>query len=157
MAVLVHWAGPGAVVLVTCGVWVLAHSGAWFCLCQPVLSAVGPEDGSGQQREPGTISSRQIRMRTPLWGVSRRTEFSHMDTGCAIKLVLRGRELALNCCIFYSKAGLLISVLQCQALRQNAFTALCIQDVILMLGSCCRKCHSELQEDCLCPQNLKLE
>lgn len=154
---LVHWAGPGAVVLVTCGVWVLAHSGAWFCLCQPVLSAVGPGDGSGQQREPGTISSRQIRMRTPLWGVSRRTEFSHMDTGCAIKLVLRGRELALNCCIFYSKAGLLISVLQCQALRQNAFTALCIQDVILMLGSCCRKCHSKLQEDCLCPQNLKLE
>lgn len=155
MALWVHWAGPGAVPLVTCGVWVLAHPRAWLCQCQPALSAAGPGDGSGT--EPGTLPSRQIRMRTPLWGVSRRTEFSHMDMDCAIKLVLRGRELALNCCIFYSKAGLLISVLQCQALRQNAFTALCIQDVILMLGSCCKKCHSELQEDCLCPQNLKLE
>lgn len=80
-----------------------------------------------------------------------------MDTGCAIKLVLRGRELALDCFIFYSKAGLLISAPQCQALRQNAFTALCIQDVILMPGSRCKICHSKLQEDCLCPQNLKLE
>jgi len=80
-----------------------------------------------------------------------------MDTDCAIKLVLRGRELALDCFIFYSKAGLLISAPWCQTLRQNAFTALCIQDVILMLGSRCKICHSELQEDCLCPQNLNLE
>ena len=80
-----------------------------------------------------------------------------MDKSCAIKLVLRGRELALDCFIFCSKAGLLISVPQCQALRHNAFTALCIQDIILMLGSRCKICHSELQEDCLCPQNLKLE
>lgn len=52
VAVSVQWAGPGAVVLVTCGVWVSAHTRARLCLCQPLLSAVGPGDGSGQQCEP---------------------------------------------------------------------------------------------------------
>lgn len=149
---LVTWAGPGAV----------AWSDLWCLTLSMLHCMVLPAPASTLCNGVwiwvrAAAWARQIWMRTPLWGVSRRTEFSHMDVGCAIKPVLRGRELAPDCFIFYSKAGLLVSVPQCQALRQNAFTAVCIQDVILMLGSCCKICHSELQEDCLCPQNLKLE
>lgn len=80
-----------------------------------------------------------------------------MDMSCAIQLMLRGRELALDCFVFFSKAGLLISAPYCQVLRQNAHIALCIQEAMLMTGSHCKICHRELQEDCLCPQNLELE